>query len=109
MRITDVTLTAIRYPAPHPLRWGRGERNEMGGTIVQVFTDEGLVGLGDATSPLRAVRPYFEDTIKPLLVGQNPLDVGRLWALMARGVRGGAQADVVGGIDVALWDLVGKA
>jgi len=36
MRIRDVTLTAIGYPAPHPLRWGRGERNQMGGTIVQL-------------------------------------------------------------------------
>lgn len=109
MRITDVTLTAISYPAPHPLRWGRGERTHMGGTIVQLYTDEGIVGIGDATSPIEAVRPIFQSTIKPLLVGQNPLDVERLWALMARNVKGGPGADLVGGIDVALWDVVGKA
>jgi L-alanine-DL-glutamate epimerase-like enolase superfamily enzyme len=109
MKIVDVTLTPIAWPAPHPLRWGRGERNEMGGTILQVHTDEGIVGLGDATAPYRLVKPVLEDTIKPLLLGQNPLDVERLWARMARGVRGGAAADLVGGIDVALWDIVGKA
>jgi L-alanine-DL-glutamate epimerase-like enolase superfamily enzyme len=108
MKITEITLTAITYPAPHPLRWGRGERTAMGGTIVQVQTDEGLVGIGDACAGLGAVRPTFE-AVRPLLIGQSPLDVERLWALMARGVKGGPAADLIGGIDVALWDLVGKA
>ena len=108
MKIRDVTLTAISYPAPITLRWGRGERREMGGTIVQVVTDEGIVGIGDATAPIKAVRPILESVVKPLLIGENPLDVGRLWAAMARGVKGGAHADLIGGIDVALWDVVGK-
>jgi D-galactarolactone cycloisomerase len=109
MKIVDVTLTGIAYPAPHPLRWGRGERNEMGGSIVQIQTDEGILGIGDACANVRLVRRVLDDTIRPLLVGQNPLDVERLWAAMARAVRPGAGADLVGGIDVALWDIVGKA
>jgi D-galactarolactone cycloisomerase len=109
MKIRDVTLTAVSYPAPHELRWGRGTRTHMGGTLVQVFTDEGLVGLGDATAPIAAVRPIFENTVKPALLGEDPLDVERLWAKLSRRVQTGPGADLVGGIDVALWDLVGKA
>ena len=60
MKITEITLTAITYPAPHPLRWGRGERTQMGGTIVQVQTDEGLVGVGDACAGLAAVLQTLE-------------------------------------------------
>ena len=110
MKIRDITLTPIRHPAPHQLRWGKNVWNDMGGVIVQVYTDEGLVGIGDACAPVRLVRPLFEGIVKPLLVGENPLDVERLWEKMARGVTGpGAHADLIGGLDVALWDIVGKA
>lgn len=108
MKITDITLTGVAYPAPHPLRWGRLERLEMGATIVQVFTDEGIVGLGDATAPVRSVRPILRDSLLPLLLGENPLDIERLWVTMTRGMRGGPGFQLVGGIDVALWDIVGK-
>jgi hypothetical protein len=36
MKITEVVLTPIEYPAPHPLRWGWGERSVVGDTIVLV-------------------------------------------------------------------------
>lgn len=108
MKIRGVTLTAVAYPAPHPLRWGWGERATMGDTIVQVHTDEGLVGIAPATGPIRGQRALLDDTLLPVLVGQNPLDVERLWADMARGLRGGWPGELVGGIDIALWDILGK-
>ena len=109
MKIADVTLTPIAYPAPHPLRWGWGERTVMGDTIVQVRTDEGLVGIAPASGPIASQRAMLADALLPLLVGQNPLDVERLWASMARGLRGGWPGELVGGIDVALWDILGQA
>jgi L-alanine-DL-glutamate epimerase-like enolase superfamily enzyme len=110
MKIRDITLTAIRYPAPYPpVRHGRNERIDMTGTILQVFTDEGLVGLSDATAPIGQVRPILERQVKPLLIGENPLDVERVWEKIARGVTGRPHSDLVGSIDTALWDLVGKA
>jgi D-galactarolactone cycloisomerase len=108
VKIVDVTLTPVAYPAPHPLRWGWGERTLMGDTIVQVRTDEGLVGIAPASGPIRLQRAMLADELLPRLVGQNPLDVERLWEQMARGLRGGWPGELVGGIDVALWDIVGK-
>jgi D-galactarolactone cycloisomerase len=110
MKIVDVVLTPVSYPAPHPLRWGFGIQDRMGGTVIQVVTDEGLVGLGDAGGPIAAQRAHLRDVLLPLLRGQNPLDVERLWELMAgqEGARGVA-GQLAGGVDVALWDLVGKA
>lgn len=96
MKITGVTLTPVGFPAPHPLRWGRMEVRQMGGTIVQVTTDEGQ-------------RALLEQALMPLLAGQNPLDVERLWEAMARLAPGGRTGRLIGGIDVALWDIVGKA
>jgi len=109
MKIRAVTLTPVAYPAPHPLRWGWGERDTMGDTIIQVDTDEGLVGIAPATGPIRGQRAMLEDTLLPILVGQNPLDVERLWAQMARGLRGGWPGELVGGIDIALWDILARA
>jgi D-galactarolactone cycloisomerase len=108
MKIVDVTLTEVRYPAPHPVRHGYKERLVMNATIVQVVTDEGIVGIGDATQPTEMVISTFEQ-LRPLIIGQNPLDVERLWALMARGLFGFPASDMLGGIDTALWDIVGKA
>lgn len=109
MKIRAVTLTPVAYPAPHPLRWGWGERDTMGDTIIQVDTDEELVGIAPATGPIRGQRAMLEDTLLPILVGQNPLDVEWLWAQMARGLRGGWPGELVGGIDIALWDILARA
>lgn len=114
MKITAVTLTPVSYPAPHPLRYGWGENALMGGHIVQVSTDEGLVGLGDCaglpgTPQAVLLETFLRSTLLPLLVGQNPLDVGRLWAAMSRQASARWTGELIGGIEVALWDLVGKA
>ena len=51
----------------------------------------------------------MEDALLPLLVGQDPRDVTRLWTAMSRRAAGRWIGELVGGIDVALWDIVGKA
>ena len=108
MKIVDVTLTPVAYPAPSVLRWGRYETKTMRNTIIQVVTDEGLVGIGDAPGPIGGHRVALAGILLPLLREQNPLDVERLWAMMASGQHGGRIGDLIGGIDVALWDIVGK-
>lgn len=84
-------------------------------TIVRVYTDEGLVGIGECMTRLapKALVAIIED-ITPILVGRNPLEVETLWELMYglmmnRGHRAGFFIEAMSGIDVALWDLRGKA
>jgi L-alanine-DL-glutamate epimerase-like enolase superfamily enzyme len=83
--------------------------------FVQIDTDEGMTGLGEVTlgyfAP-EAVVPlvnYFE----PVLVGRDPLQITRLTRAMRSDAiwwaREGAGRSVVGGIEIALWDLAGKA
>lgn len=81
--------------------------------FVRVFTDEGLVGLGEC-SPMNArILAHFVETgLKPLLIGQDPLDIDRLWTLMfyrtyKLGVQG-IQPEAISGVDIALWDILGK-
>lgn len=80
-------------------------------TIVQVFSDEGLVGIGHVDSS-PAARYVVEGTLKPLLLGEDPLEVERLWRKMYHGIRWhglrGVSIHAMAGIDMALWDLAGK-
>lgn len=109
MKITDIQLARIRYPMPFSLRWGRGNRDDVGAIVVQVLTDEGITGLGVLNGPYGPIRTSLEQIILPRLQGQNPLDIERLWQAMASaaGVESAA-AGVAGGIDIALWDIAGK-
>jgi D-galactarolactone cycloisomerase len=74
--------------------------------LVKVETDAGLVGWGE-TAPISGARGTIDDHLRPVLIGQNPLEHRRLWRLMWGPNFGNAMA--VGALDIALNDLRGKA
>jgi L-alanine-DL-glutamate epimerase-like enolase superfamily enzyme len=82
--------------------------------IVKVHTDEGLVGVGEI-SPMNAhvSHSVVEQALAPLLIGEEATDIERLWRrLYTKPYKlgpGGAQLNAIAGIDIALWDLLGKA
>ncbi|GAB3741755.1 mandelate racemase/muconate lactonizing enzyme family protein [Microlunatus parietis] len=82
--------------------------------FVKVHTDEGLVGLGEI-SPMNAAVTHtmITSALGPLLVGEEATDVERLWRRMYTKPfklgPSGAQLNAIAGIDIALWDLLGKA
>lgn len=89
--------------------------------LVRVHTDEGIVGLGEAdTSPYLA-RMVVEMPsshaiargLAELLVGEDPLAIGRLWNRMFDGSsyygRSAVALHVISAVDIALWDIAGKA
>jgi D-arabinonate dehydratase/D-galactarolactone cycloisomerase len=84
--------------------------------IVKVTTDEGAVGYGEAKAPVaaRATRLIVETLLAPMLIGANPLDTTVLWERMYAGMRvrghqAGFYLEAISGIDIALWDIAGKA
>jgi D-arabinonate dehydratase/D-galactarolactone cycloisomerase len=84
-------------------------------TIVQVYTDEGLIGIGECMTRLapRALQAIVED-LAPILRGRDPRETEVLWELMYgtmmnRGHSRGFFIEAVSGIDIALWDIAGKA
>lgn len=85
-------------------------------TLVRISTDEGLVGWGEAHAPIApaVAATVIRDLLAPLLVGENPLATDRLWEKMyasmrIRGHHTGFMSEAMAGIDIALWDLAGKA
>src|SRR5580698_10505071 len=79
-----------------------------------VETDQGVVGLGDATLNGRvlAVASYLEDHLLPCLIGRDPFNTEDTWQFFYRGAywrRGPVTMAAIGAIDIALWDIKAKA
>jgi L-alanine-DL-glutamate epimerase-like enolase superfamily enzyme len=85
--------------------------------VAQIATDAGLQGLGYSLvfggGGAESVLAYLEARLKPLLLGEDPLMVERLWQKMYRGDRGVRRVGIAGmalsALDIGLWDIVGKA
>jgi L-rhamnonate dehydratase len=116
VRITDVEPIILRLDSIDVTR-ADGTQDAF---LVRVHTDEGVTGLGEADTS-----PYVAKTIvempsshaiarglRELLVGEDPLQIDRLWQLMFRGSdhygRAGAALHVMSAVDIALWDIAGK-
>ena len=81
---------------------------------LKVETDQGIYGLGDATLNGRelAVGSYLEDHLVPCLIGRDPFQTEDIWHYFYRGAywrRGPVTMTAIAAIDMALWDIKGKA
>ena len=80
--------------------------------IVEVATDAGEVGIGNAALAPAATKQVIDLYLKPILLGQNPFDVEFLWQHMYRRTlafgRKGIGMVAISAVDIALWDLMGK-
>jgi len=81
--------------------------------VVEVFTDAGYVGIGNAALAPQLAKQVIDTYLRPLLIGQDPWDTEFLWQLMYRRTlpfgRKGICLVAISAIDIALWDLLGKA
>jgi mannonate dehydratase len=81
---------------------------------LKIETDAGVHGLGDATLNGRelAVASYLSEHVLPCLIGRNPFDIEDIWQYLYRGAywrRGPVTMTAIAAVDVALWDIKGKA
>ena len=117
MKITSVEPIVLRL-AEIDTRRADGTQDAF---IVRVHTDEGLVGVGEADTSPYVARTIVEMPsshavargLAELLVGEDPLAIRRLWDRMFRGSyhygRAGAALHAISAVDIALWDIAGKA
>ncbi|HLZ10602.1 MAG TPA: mandelate racemase/muconate lactonizing enzyme family protein, partial [Chloroflexota bacterium] len=103
MIITDLELLSTAgppLPVPMKAAWAPGVTvTRRGGTILKMYTDEGIVGLG---TPGYGVPENFLSWVKPQLIGKDPFLVEQ----HARTLR---MANGCWGVEIALWDIIGKA
>ena len=113
MKITNVEAISFMVKTrAHRTRWGYGEPGEERDEvqrILKIETDEGTEGYFTGGNPY-FVSPspeVIEQLVKPLLIGEDPLDREKLWQWMM-GHRGISES-VIGSVDCALWDLLGRS
>lgn len=118
MKIDKVEVFPVSHPMPEKpeIRMGVGRMVKRDAVLVKVTSDEGLVGWGEAhhgRSP-GAIAKLIETTLAPMLVGMDAFDAIGIWARLHRGHLashgfGAGTAIAMSGIDIAVWDLRGKA
>jgi len=118
MKITDISAHPIsfRVPEGQNVTLGIGRAVKRDAVLVRVETDEGLFGWGEAHHGRcpGAVAKLIDTTLRELVLGMDPLDVSAIWArvykmqLASHGM-GAAAALGLSGLDLALWDIRGKA
>jgi L-alanine-DL-glutamate epimerase-like enolase superfamily enzyme len=133
MKIKSIAAHWVRVPIPeaqqHVSDFGRV--TSFDATIVRIETACGLVGYGEAKEEVgssgnnHGLTAIIRHKFAPLLIGEDPRDINRLWELMYNGVRDhyalrdahvfpilgrrGITVSAISGIDMALWDILGKS
>jgi galactonate dehydratase len=124
MKITAIRTFLMHAGAPGLKNWAAdgsfgaqsysknltGTRNWL---FVKVYTEEGVTGIGECSGWPRVIETAVND-LSRLLIGEDPAHIERLWqkmftAIMGHGMTGTVGAGAMNGIDMALWDIKGKA
>ena len=101
MKITDISLTPLKIRK----------------SLLRIETDAGVFGLVEADPGSRnpstpsVLEAYLENIVKPVLIGEDPLQIERHWETLAEGKNERfyrVPARIVGIVDIALWDLMGN-
>jgi L-alanine-DL-glutamate epimerase-like enolase superfamily enzyme len=112
MKIAAIRTIALSCPVDPPYASAAGVQAWRGGLLVEVETDNGIVGIGEAGFGGGATAGVIEKDLTPLLVGEDPLLIEGLWQKMFARTRQygrrGIVMNAISGIDIALWDIAGK-
>ena len=113
MKITDVELIQLAKDADHPHRNAKQARSRRVASLVRVTTDEGIDGLGEAWCDPALAAGVVLGKLRPQVLGEDPFNVEGIWRRAFDGSpmydpKGAAVAGM-SGIDIACWDIMGKA
>ena len=117
LKITDIKIHVLKSALAEPFAFSQGWVRSRSATLVEVLTDAGLIGWGEAFAqglePPEIAAAAIEHALKPLLLGADPLDTEVLWHRMYHATRDygrkGSVVAAISAVDVALWDIAGKA
>jgi L-alanine-DL-glutamate epimerase-like enolase superfamily enzyme len=117
LKITDVEAIVLRQAVVNE-GIADGSQDDL---VVRIHTDEGITGIGEVDSSPELVQALVQApsshavavSLRDVLIGEDPMDVERLWQKMYRGLiyfgRRGIAIHAISGLDIALWDIKGKA
>ena len=115
MKITRITSHVLGYDLPEPLGYSQQYYSKRTAHLVEVETDDGVVGWGEcfgAGNIALANKGIVEKVIQPMIVGMDPMDRDVIWHkvynLMRDHGQKGMPLQALSGVDIALWDIAGK-
>jgi galactonate dehydratase len=124
MKITDIRTFLMHVGQPDRTKWasdGQMTPFSQGGKLtggrnwlfLKIYTDEGITGIGECSGWPRVIETAIQD-LKSVLIGEDPTHIERLWqrmhvSMMGHGMLGTVGGGAMTGIDMALWDIKGKA
>lgn len=111
MKITDVITTPVLIPFKKPAKWSGGTRRNAPALIIQLKTDEGLIGLGECVGPtIPTIQTIVEKEFKPFLLGKDPMQTELILHQLEEYILNWSQIGyyALAGIDIALLDLKAK-
>jgi len=113
MKITAIEAIPYAIPYTHPLKFASGEVTTADHILVRIHTDAGIVGTADAPprpytygETQASIKVIIEDVFGPEIIGLDPFDRQKVHAVMHRTIHNQVAK---GTIDIALWDVMGKA
>lgn len=117
MKITGIETFPLLYEMPYPLTYARGTYQTREALLLKVHTSEpGVFGWGEAAmwgGPHAVTASVVEKEIAPLIIGEDPRRPEYLWEKVYQSTyyhgRKGILLAALSGVDIALWDIVGKA
>lgn len=114
MKIVDVKATPVYVEMEAPLRWSMGAEPGTTRTVIELITDEGITGIGETYGGASTVRRIEES--RPLFIGMDPFELQSLvqkfevFRVTSEQMARAAEMKYVGaGIEMAMWDIIGKA
>jgi len=117
MKIANVRAHVLRSALDQPFAFSQGWVSSRGATLIEVETDAGITGWGESLcqglQPPEIAAAAVSHALKDLLIGEDPLQPEVLWHRMYHHTRDygqkGALIGAISGVDIALWDIAGKA
>lgn len=115
MKIKQVTAMILRYQYENGIADAQNYFSTRNAVLVEVETDTGLRGIGESAcfgGPAESTKYIVERELAPLIVGEDPTNIEYIWKKIfdrtRQHGRGGIIMAAMSGIDVALWDILGK-
>ena len=112
----DPTVPWLCTPLTHFLDYRNRPADyagKVGFVIVEIETESGIIGVGSCGTANSGIKRIIEDHFAPLVIGEDPFKVELIWSKLyrssARFGRRGVAISAISGIDIALWDIMGKA
>ena len=112
MKIAKIETFQLRAPLERPFGWSQGWIGSRGVGLVKITADNGVVGWGEGCGGAAAA--VIENDFAPILIGQDPTNRIGLWQKMFAAqynanVAVGLAGSAISAVDIALWDIAGKA